>query len=103
MSRSPLPQRRRQLSFNLTHDGQRFTASVGFRENGQAAELFLAASKTSSALEALARDAAITVSLALQHGVPLQMMQHAATRDESGAPASLIGAALDAMAREIAR
>jgi hypothetical protein len=41
---------------------------------------------------------AITTSLALQHGVALETIRAALTRDHDGGPATAIGAALDALA-----
>jgi hypothetical protein len=43
----------------------------------------------------LASDAAIAVSLALQHGAPLDEIRHALKRDARGNAAGPIGAALD--------
>jgi hypothetical protein len=41
----------------------------------------------------------VTLSLGLQHGVPIESIRHAVTRNEaSGAPASIIGAVVDAVA-----
>ena len=41
------------------------------------------------------RDAAIISSIAFQHGVPLDALASAVTRDDRGQPASIIGALLD--------
>jgi len=50
-------------------------------------------------VEAVARDAAVTLSLGLQHGVPIESIRHAVTRNgASGAPASIIVAVVDAVA-----
>jgi hypothetical protein len=46
-------------------------------------------------LDALAHDAAIVVSIALQYGAPLAEIRHALKRDIRGEAASPIGAALD--------
>ena len=51
----------------------------------------------------IARDAAILASLAFQHGVDLATIRAALTKDHDGGPATLLGAALDALCeREIA-
>ena len=47
----------------------------------------------------LVRDAAITLSLALQHGVKIETLQHAVLRDSRGEPLSLVGAVIDELAR----
>jgi ribonucleoside-diphosphate reductase alpha chain len=57
--------------------------------------------KTGGDAEAVARDAAVTLSLGLQHGVSIEAIRHAVTRNgSSGAPASIIGAVIDAVAGE---
>jgi hypothetical protein len=51
-----------------------------------------------SPIEAIARDAAVTVSIALQFGADLETIRQALTKDHDGQPATLLGAALDALA-----
>jgi hypothetical protein len=43
-------------------------------------------------------DAAIVASLALQHGVPLERLQHALTRNGDGSPSSPLGRLVDLLA-----
>jgi hypothetical protein len=94
-ARERLPNRRRNESFAFSHAGLCFTASIGFFPDGRIAEIFLSSHKPGSPIEAIARDAAITTSLALQHGVALETIRAALTRDHDGGPATLLGAALD--------
>jgi hypothetical protein len=47
-----------------------------------------------------ARDAAITISLAIQHGCSIDTLSRALTRDHDGKPASIIGAVVEAMATQ---
>jgi ribonucleoside-diphosphate reductase alpha chain len=96
--RQRLPSRRACESFEFRHDGFAFTASAGFFEDGHLGELFLSSHKPGSPIEAIARDSAIMASLALQHGVALETIRAALTRDHDGGPATAIGAALDALA-----
>ena len=63
-----------------------------FEDHG-VAEVFLTAAKTSMAVEASARNAAIVASLALQHRVPLERLRHALTRNSEGSPSSSARAA----------
>jgi hypothetical protein len=98
-TRRRLPNRRGALAFNLQHDQLRYRAHVGFFDDGSAAELFLDASKQNSALDAFAADAAIIISLLLQRGATVAEIGHALRRTPSGAPASLIGAAVDELVR----
>ena len=97
MTRNTLPSRRRQETFDLDHNGQCYSVSIGLHDGGQLGEVFVQAHKRASDIEAAARDAAILVSLAIQHGVPLAQLRDATTRDGQGEPASVIGAVLDAI------
>jgi hypothetical protein len=93
-----LPNRRRCESFEFEHAGLRFTLCAGFYRDGRIAEIFLSSNKPGSPIEAIARDAAVTVSIALQFGADLGTIRQALTKDHDGAPATLLGAALDAIA-----
>ena len=97
-ARERLPNRRACESFEFRHNGFAFTASAGFFEDGHLGELFLSSHKLGSPIEAIARDAAVTVSIALQFGADLETIRQALTKDHDGAPATLLGAALDALA-----
>lgn len=102
-SRMKLPNRRPQTTFVVTHEGQSYSVSVGQAgHGGPPAEVFVQAKRTSSTIEALARDAAILASFALQYGAPVDAMQQAMTREENGSPASLVGAVLDGIAEAFA-
>ena len=97
-ARQRLPNRRKCESFEFRHNGFAFTASAGFFEDGHLGELFLSSHKPGSPIEAIARDAAILASIAFQHGVDLETIRAALTRDHYGGPATALGAALDALA-----
>jgi hypothetical protein len=43
----------------------------------------------------IARDGAVLLSLALQYGAELENIRSAITRDEQGAPSSVVGAVID--------
>lgn len=102
MSRTRLPSRRPALVVGITHDGGRqpLTATVGFHdETGAPWEIFLDVPKTSPMSE-LARDTALLISLALQHGVTVDEMRAGVGRnDETGEPHTIAGAALDLLAK----
>ncbi len=112
--RKRLPNRRPAHTETLQVDGQVFTASVGFDpKSGQPRELFMAAGKEGSLLNALLADAAVVISIALQHGIPAAALAKSIGRlpaspvapaDLDGPqpgrlPASPIGAALDLLRR----
>ena len=104
-----LPNRRPSVTATLNAAGQVFDASVGFDAEGRPRELFLAAPKPGSTLDGLLADAAVVVSVALQHGVPVEVLTRSIGRVSSGpiSPADLdrpkperlaaspLGAALD--------
>jgi ribonucleoside-diphosphate reductase alpha chain len=50
-------------------------------------------------VETAARDQAIILLLALQHGTPLKTICHAVTRNEDGSAATVIGAAVDHLSK----
>jgi hypothetical protein len=104
--RKRLPNRRAAIAFELEHAGHRYRMHVGYYQGGPIGEVFLNATKQNSSLDAFAADAAILLSLLLQHGASPAEIGHALRRSPDGAPASLIGAAvdrLDAIAEEAAR
>lgn len=80
-----------------------YTMTAGFYdvELTRLGEVFLSAAKSGTDVEVNARDGAIAVSLALQHGVPLQTLAHAMTRNGDGSPSGPLGAALDLLAKGI--
>ncbi len=112
-ARQRLPSRRPAHTETLEVDGQSFEATVGFDpKNGSPRELFLKAGKEGSLLNSLLDDAAVTISVALQHGVSAKALAKSVGRlPGNGAaslpnpahapllPASPIGAALDLLRR----
>lgn len=97
MDRVHLPNRRPHESMQLDFAGQEFTLGVGRDDTGAIAEIFVGGRKAGSAIDSAARDAGILISLGLQHGVSLDTMRHASTREADGSPSSIVGAVLDAL------
>jgi hypothetical protein len=95
VARESLPNRRACETIAFERDGFRYQMTVGLYADGRAGEIFLNADRGDSLLDVLASDGAILVSLALQHGCPLETITHALKRDGRGIAASPIGAALD--------
>ena len=98
--RERLPNRRQCELREFSHAWLDFTLCAGSYPDGRIAEIFLSSHKPGSPIEAIARDAAVTVSIALQFGAPLETIRAALTKDHDGRPATLLGAALDAVADE---
>lgn len=104
MGRVKMPQRRVTAVFEITHElgRQPLTATIGFDSEGAPREVFLDVPK-SSPMGEIARDSALLISIALQSGVPLSEMQAGVGRDdESGKPHTIIGTALDLLAKVVA-
>jgi hypothetical protein len=99
--RERLPNRRACESLKFEHAGLGFALTAGRYRDGRIAEIFLSSDKVGSPIEAIARDATVTVSIALQFGAPLETIRNALTKDHDGAPATLLGAALDALAERM--
>jgi len=93
--RRRLLHRRVALARDIEHAGHRYRMQVGYFPDGAVGEVFLDATKQNSMLDAFAADAAILLSLLLQHGVTPAEIGHALRRCPNGAPASLIGAVVD--------
>jgi hypothetical protein len=97
MIRRTLPQRRAAETFHIRFWNQPFTVTVGFYSDGTPGEVFIDGGKTGQDIQSTARDAAVVLSLAMQHGTPFETIRHAITRDGSGAAASILGAIVDAI------
>lgn len=101
MSRATLPQRRPAELFDVDYRGASFTVTLGryvdegTRTIGGIGEIFLSCRKASSDLAGVARDAAVAISIALQHGASIEVLAGAMTRTEDGSAAGLAGVALD--------
>ena len=108
--RQRLPNRRPSHTETLEVAGQAFTATVGLDPaDGTPRELFLTAGKEGSMLNAMLADAAVVISVALQHGVRAAALAKSVGRLPASpaapanldhvpgqkVPASPIGAALD--------
>jgi hypothetical protein len=98
MTRNKLPNRRSSEIINVTYEGNQMI--VGF-STGEILEVFINTKKQSTAVESILRDAACIISIALQYGAPFEVLRAAVTRNADGiAPASPIGAAMDAIIGE---
>jgi hypothetical protein len=93
--RNCLPNRRPAESFELEVEGLRYTATVGCFPNGTIGELFLNNNKGNGSADTSARDSAIVLSIALQHGADLETIRRALCRDSRGRASGPLGVALD--------
>jgi len=106
-----LPQRRSTFTFDIHDESGRIDMTVAystFEPPGASpphtvAEIFVTSRKIGSGTEAIARDAAILLSLAVQYGCPLDTIMHALTRNQDGSAQSLMGRVVDRVMREAQR
>jgi ribonucleoside-diphosphate reductase alpha chain len=98
--RERLPDRRGCTGFDIEALGLRFHATVGRFDDGRLAEIFITNHKAGSMAGILASDSAVLCSLALQHGVPVDVIRKALMRDPRGKPSGPLGVVLDQLAQE---
>ena len=98
--RERLPDCRASISFDFTIAGLKYTASVSRFSDGRIGELFINNHKTNSSADTNARDAAITFSIAVQHGADPEVIRRALCRDSDGKASGPLGAALDIIVAE---
>ncbi len=96
--RRRLPDRRASETFEIESQGLRFTATISRNPDGSLAELFLQNHKAGSMAGINAQDAAVIASIALQYGVPLEVIRRALMRDSLGRASGPLGTALDLIA-----
>ncbi len=73
LQRRRLPAERYSLTHKFEVGGHEGYATVGYYEDGTPGELFIAMAKEGSTISGLMDAFAISISVALQHGVPLQL------------------------------
>jgi hypothetical protein len=97
--RQRLPNRRHAETFDMQFGKLNtvFNVTVGYYDwqRRQVGEVFIAGTKAGSEMDAIARDSAVLLSLALQHGVSFDIIKHAITRNAQGAPDTIVGAVID--------
>lgn len=105
MTRDRLEDRRPNETTMLEFGGEKYIVTVGYYPDGRVGEVFIdrvkdrVASKLGAALDGVCRDSAVLMSMALQFGTSLETIGHAITRDDEGAPATIVGAICDLLTR----
>jgi hypothetical protein len=102
-ARLRLANRRASITFGLECNGLKYTCTASYFADGKLGEVFLGNHRCDSHADSCAKDAAILASLALQHGVPLNVLRKTLLRDSQGRPSTPIGVALDLLAEEEGR
>lgn len=98
VERLRLQNRRLCETFNFQCNALNYTASIARFPDGRLAEVFVSNAKAGSASDAAAKDAAVVCSIALQYGVPLDVIRKSLMRDPRGVASSPLGTALDIIA-----
>ncbi len=98
--RLTLPQRRPNETFELHFGNHRsaYSVTIGYAHvdrRRQIQEVFISGAQVGTEMDAITRDGAILLSLALQHGTPLETIANAITRNCRGEADSIIGAVVD--------
>ncbi|MBT1509472.1 hypothetical protein KIP88_03060 [Bradyrhizobium sp. SRL28] len=98
--RKALSMRRRCETFEIDFGGlsKSHVITVGYYPDDTPGEVFISGGKSGEQVEAIARDGAVLVSMCLQHGVSLDTIRHALTRDSQDQPSSIIGVVVDRLA-----
>src|SRR6516165_6420739 len=94
-ARARLSNRRPSTTFDFTCGNLHYTGSYSRFASGGIAELFLSNHKSNSQADTTARDAAITFSIAVQHGADPKTIRSALCRDSHGRASGPLGMALD--------
>jgi hypothetical protein len=99
-NREHLPNRRASTTFNFEVAGLHYTATVSRFGDGRIGELFINNHKSNSAADTNARDAAITFSIAVQHGADPEVIRRALCRNSDGSASGPLGMARDLVAAD---
>lgn len=93
--RQRLPNRRASQQIAFICNDLKYVATASFFPDGRLAEVFITNAKAGSHSDSAAKDSAVVCSIALQYGVPLDVVRRALLRDSAGNPSSPLGCALD--------
>jgi ribonucleoside-diphosphate reductase alpha chain len=99
-ARERLSNRHASEQIAFTCGGFKFIATVSRFPDSRLGEIFLTNGKCGSDSDVSARDAAVVASIALQHGVSVDVLRKALMRDSQGRPSGPLGVVLDLVAGE---
>jgi hypothetical protein len=104
MNRQRLANRRGSESFGFQCGGFAYVATISRFPDNRLAEIFLTTNgKCGSDTDTAARDGAVVCSLALQYGVPVDVIRRALLRNTDGCGSGPLAVALDLVAGERGR
>jgi hypothetical protein len=100
-ARERLPDRRSAETWDVEALGLHFKASVGRYVEGRVGEILLSNTRVNSSAGIMASDCAVVASIALQYGVPLDVLCHALMRDARGKPSGPLGGSTSLLRKEM--
>ena len=92
--RQRLPNRRASETFGFHCGNFHYVATISRFPDDRLAEIFIGNGKAGSGMDTAAKDSAVVASIALQYGVPLDVIRKALLRDVRGNASSPLGVAL---------
>lgn len=99
--REDLPTRRASETIRFEcSNGHSYLATYSCFSDGRVAEVFIDGHKMGSDTATAAHDAAVLLSIALQHGVPLETMRRALSRRGDGQAMGPLGTVLDILSEK---
>jgi ribonucleoside-diphosphate reductase alpha chain len=101
--RERLPQRRFSQNLDIEVNGRKYRCSFSRFPDGRLAEVFISNNRVNSDSDTAAKDSAVVCSIALQFGVPVDVIRKALMRDAKGQPSGPLGVCLDLLAGEAPR
>jgi hypothetical protein len=99
-TRQRLANRRFSETFDIEVNGRKYRVSFSRFPDGRLAEIFISNNRVNSDSDTAAKDSAVVCSIALQFGVPVDVIRKALMRDSHGMPNGPLGVALDLIASE---
>ncbi|MDH7797516.1 MULTISPECIES: hypothetical protein [unclassified Beijerinckia] len=93
-----LSNRRPSELIDFEFRGRPYILGLSRYRDGRVSEVFIDAPKAATDAGSDARDAAVALRIAFQHGVPADAIRAAVTREADGTAAGIVGAALDIIA-----
>lgn len=89
--RENLPARRACVNTTVEVGNFKMIMGVGFYDDGRPGEVFVSNTMTGTDFDAMSRDCAVVLSIAMQYGIPLDEIHKSLTKDSSGRPSSVMG------------
>jgi len=100
MPRTKLPNRRPTETFDFWYGSNRYHVSyLGY--DGHLYEVFARGAKVGSETDSALASVTAMLSIALQHGVPLEEIDHTTSKLDDGSPADLFGAVIHECSKRI--